>query len=64
MTLILAWKVKYFLPTVFISDWMFLGQEQSYRGGSEAEQHSDTPLAILAVFRKLEISKYWVGKSR
>lgn len=53
MTLILAWKVKYFLPTVFISDWMFLGQEQSQRGGeSEAEQHSDTPLAILAVVRK------------
>ena len=25
MTLILAWKVKYFLPTVFLSDWMFLG---------------------------------------
>lgn len=27
-------------------------------GGSEAEQHSDTPLAIIAVVRKLEISKY------
>ena len=37
-------------------DVLRTGAELAAGRGSEAEQHSDTPLAILAVVRKLEIS--------